>query len=282
MTAALCQRYPEVFFPIKLNLEVAGVEVKIIHKTENVWIRDYFPISINNKLFRFQYKTIGYEDYPQLDVSNEPWTGVFNKPIYVNSIILDGGNIIHGFDRIIMTEKVIQDNGKGVVADLEKLLGTRAIIIPVEPGDNLGHSDGICKIIDVNHILINDYSQIAKRDKAFINYQKELEQILVSYGFWIYKIPNAYDQWQWSMTEKQFRQLFPSADDFNPGFGYYINFLKVADTILLPAMKIKEDAEAYQVVKKHYPECRVVMVDCSRLSMEGGLVNCISAGPYTV
>ncbi len=281
MTEALCRRYPEVYWPARVNLEAAGVDVKTIWSTQNIWIRDYFPVSANGKLVRFTYKTVDYEKYRQLDISNEPWTGVFPKIIsYYPSILLDGGNLVCGFGKALITEKVIWDNGAGVVADLEKILNCKVIIIPVEPGDDLGHADGIVKFIDVRNVLINDYSQTAKKDKAYIAYQKALEAVLYANGLKSCKIENAYAQWNWFMSEKDFRQAFPMADDFNPGFGYYINFLQVADTILLPAMKIKEDAKALQTVQKHYPDCRVVMIDCSRLSMEGGLINCVTAGPY--
>ena len=131
LTTALCHQYPEVYWPVRINLEASGVQVQTM-RCNNKWARDFMPISIEDRLIRFQYKTIGYEKYPQLDVSNEPWTGVFDKPVYVYPIILDGGNLVYGFGKAIITEKVIWDNGKGVVADLEKILGCKVVIIPVE------------------------------------------------------------------------------------------------------------------------------------------------------
>jgi agmatine/peptidylarginine deiminase len=276
LTGALCWRHPEVYWPVKLNLESAGIEVKPILKTSNVWLRDYFPIRAGGRLVRFQYDTRGHKKYPQLDVSNEPWTGVFNEPIFNVPIILDGGNVVQHPSKAIFTDKVIKDNGPKVVDELERIFNAEIIIIPIEPGDTLGHSDGIVKFIDTDNVLVNGYEAVAKRDHAFIAYQEELESALADHNLTVHRFPNAYDAWNWNMTEKQFRQCFPESDSFNPGFGYYLNFLKIDKTILLPAMKIPRDKDAYFATKAHFPDHRIVMIDCSCLSMEGGLLNCIS------
>ena len=282
LTTALCHQYPEVYWPVRINLEASGVQVQTM-RCNNKWARDFMPISIEDRLIRFQYKTIGYEKYPQLDVSNEPWTGVFDKPVYVYPIILDGGNLVYGFGKAIITEKVIWDNGKGVVADLEKILGCKVVIIPVEPGDDLGHADGIVKFIDAGNVLINDYSQIARKDKDYnwTAYQKALECNLHLHGLECHKIVNAYDQWDWNMSEKEFRKSYEFADAYNPAVGYYINYTRVKDTILLPAFRLPQDAEAMQTIKRLFPGCNVVCIDCSRLAMEGGCVNCVTSGPYS-
>ncbi len=272
MANSLASRYPEVYWPIKINLAARGIDVKTI-RSGNLWIRDYFPVQINGKLFRFQYKK--NEKYPQLDVSNEPWTGIL-APITVYSHIIDGGNIVYCGGKAVMTEKIYQDNKGLDVAQLEKLLDCQIIVIPIEPGDDLGHSDGIVRFIDRSNVLVNDYSGVAKKDKRFYAYQAQVEGILDDHNLLVHHIPNAYDQWNWNWSEKEFRRFFTEADDYNPAFGYYINFLQVANLLFLPAMKIPQDAEAYKVVKKHFPECDIIMVDCSRLSFEGGLIHCVT------
>jgi len=273
MTNQLALRYPEVYWPIRINLEARGIEVKTVYRTENIWIRDYFPIQINGEYFRFRHKTS--KKFPQLDISNEPWTGVF-APIRCLPYFIDGGNIVQGYGKVILTEKVIQDNESGIVNILEKLFESEIIIVPIEPGDPLGHSDGVVRFIDKNHVLVNDYFKIAQKDKNFYAYQTKLEAVLNKHGLIAYEIPNAYDQWNWKMSEKEFRQFFPRADEYNPAFGYYINYLKVSNVLFLPAMKIARDVEAYNAIKTHFSECDIIMIDCSRLSFEGGLIHCVT------
>jgi hypothetical protein len=269
----LALRYPEIYWPVRLNCEAHGIEVKTIFHTENIWLRDYFPLQINGNFFRFQYKS--NKRFPQLDVSNEPWTGVI-APIRELQQFIDGGNIVHFAGKMILTEKVTKDNGSVIISQLERIFDCEIIIIPVEPGDDLGHADGIVNFINQNNVLVNDYSAVAKKDKRLYAYEEALQTILESHNLVCHKIPNAYDEWNWRMTERDFRYLFPRADDFNPAFGYYINFLQVGDLIFLPAMKISRDKEAFEVVKKHFPEYTVIMVDCSGVAFEGGLVHCVS------
>jgi agmatine/peptidylarginine deiminase len=78
------------------------------------------------------------------------------------------------------------------------------------------------------------------------------------------------------MSEKEFREIFPDADDFNPAFGYYINYLHVRGMILFPAMKIAKDAIVASTLKRLYPTYNIVAIDCSKLSYEGGLLGCVS------
>jgi len=273
MTNALALRYPEVYWSIKVNLEARGIEVITIFRTENIWCRDWMPVQINGEYFRFYHKTS--KKYPQLDVSNEPWSGVV-APIRCLPFTLDGGNVVYHNGKIIMTEKVIQDNGISVTVQLEKVLNCEIIIIPIEPGDTLGHSDGIVKFVDDNHVIINNYAQIGKKDKRFYEYRDTLLNILEGYGLTVDQIPNAYDAWNWNLAEKDFRMFFPRADDYNPAYGYYINFLKVSDVIFLPAMKIKRDLDAFKAIEAQFPGRSIIMVDCSRLSFEGGLVHCVT------
>jgi agmatine/peptidylarginine deiminase len=277
VASALAARYPQTYWPMRINLEAVGVDFRTIN-SQNVWCRDYFPVmNTAGKLIGFEYDKYGGE-YPQLDVSNRPWEKVFgNAPIIDSGMVLDGGgNLVQAKGVAVITHRVITDNDINVIGKLEKLLDAQIIIIPMEPGDDLGHSDGIVKFIDSKNILMNDYSQWAKREKKMGIYEEKVERILSDAGLNVFKFPNAYDAWDWNMTEEQFRRTFPDGDDFNPGFGYYINFLRIANQIILPSMKIDRDQEAFEAARKYFPRYRIVMVDCAALSMAGGLINCVT------
>jgi agmatine deiminase len=279
VTQALAWRYPEVYWPLKINLEANGIVVKTINRTRNIWIRDYFPVQVDGEFLRFNY-SYGEKwlaKYPQLDLSNEPWTGHIAPIRYFPQIKLDGGNVVQGYNKVIMTDKVIKDNSTSVISQLEKILNAEVIIIPVEPGDSLGHSDGICQFVHPKRVIINDYSLVAEKDKRFIEYEKKLTKALDKSGLLYDHMPFGYAEWDWKMTEKQFRESFPEADDFNPAFGYYINFLLVGNVILMPAMRIPMDIEVMNYLKSIYTQCNIIAIDSQKLSMEGGLLHCITA-----
>jgi hypothetical protein len=275
MTEYLAIRYPDVFWALKLNLEAYGIKVNLIPNTRNIWSRDWMPIQVGDHFVKFVYDRYG-TDFEQLTVPDESIWRRLIEPVIDSDIILDIGNVIMDFDRAIICDKVIAQNGPDVVKKLEWILQAEIIIVPIEPDDDLGHADGICKWINENTVLINEYSSCTKNAKAYIAYEKKLIKVLESHSLNYYKLPFAFDAWDWNMTEENFRKAFPEADDFNPGFGYYINFLKVDKLILAPAMGLAKDAEVRKMLKFLYPKYSIVFIDCRQLSMEGGLLACVT------
>jgi agmatine deiminase len=275
----LKQRYPVMFYPAKVNFEANGIELRTIPKTQNIWTRDYMPIQVGDHFVRFQYKTVGYDDWPQMKVTGEEWLDLV--PVYESQLILDGGGIIRSQDKAVVTEKVFRDNRDwktiDIIKELEKLLECQVIIIPSEPGDELGHADGIVKFVDEKTILTNDYSSIFTKDSRFIKYSEKIIKIFQNSGLEVELFPYGYGEWDWNMKEEDFRKEYPEADDFNPGFGYYINFLIVMGLILVPMMGIPMDVQVTRTLRRLYPQFNVVAIDCSHLSMEGGLCNCVTA-----
>jgi agmatine/peptidylarginine deiminase len=177
-------------------------------------------------------------------------------------------------DVAIITDVVFKNNPEykrdDLLKELSKLLGTKIIIIPREPGDKLGHSDGIVKFINEDNILLNEYT-----GKLMGTYNKKVKEILQNNELKSIGFPN-YWHLKPKMTEDEFRNKYIYADDFNPAWGYAINFLKVGNLVLVPIFNIKQDREIIETVKKCYPDCSSVAIDCSELSMEGGLVNCVT------
>ena len=274
------KRYPLVYHPLIINLKVNGIEVEILD-TLNIWTRDYMPIQTRNGFVKFQYKTLKYEQYSQLRIDFESpyWVSVlkrFNSLKYSN-IILDGGNCQMDFDKeiAIITDIVFEMNPEykeeELVTELSRLLEAKVIVIPREPEDELGHADGIVKFISRDFVLLNEY----KKEKIMFAYEEKVKKILVSNGLKVIGFPNFYTM-RPRITEDEFRKKYVDADDFNPSWGYAINFLKIDRLAVVPVFNIKQDKEIIDTVRKYCPDCSVVAIDCSELSMEGGLINCVT------
>jgi agmatine deiminase len=277
--AEALKRYPQVLNPAKINLEANGVKVEFVKGTKNIWARDYMPLQVNDHFVKFRYKTVAYDDYPILHVDDSCWD--FLPNVIKSDIVLDGGNCQRYGNRAIITDIVFEHNLKiprkelkdDLVKKLSDLLEAEIIIIPAEPGDDLGHADGIVKWINPYFALINDYSVMKSREQN--DYQKNLTDILQSFGIRVIPMTYAYDKCP-QPSEEEFRAKYPDADDLNPGAGYYINSLLVRDVVLLPLMNWPEDVKAMSNMKTFFPKKNVVGIDCFDLSMEGGLTNCVS------
>jgi agmatine deiminase len=273
------QRYPLVYQPLITNLRTHGIEVESLN-TLNIWTRDYMPVQTRTGFVKFRYKTLKYDQYPQLQIDFESpyWLSIFKSfdNLKQSNIVLDGGNCQMNpeKDTAVITDVIFKNNRdytrKGLLEELSKLLEAKIIIIPKEYGDNLGHADGIIKFTNEDNILLNEYT-----GKSMIKYHEKVREILESNGLKVIGFPN-YWHLKPKMTEEEFRKKYVYADDFNPAWGYAINFLKVERLALVPVFNIKQDREIVDTVNKYYPDCSLVTVDCSELSMEGGLINCVT------
>lgn len=268
VSKALKKRHPAIFDAITLSThwEFGGCPT-------NIWIRDYMPVPTSKGLVKFQYKTVGCDKWSQLKVPKS--TGQTFNPI-VSSIVLDGGNVVQGESHVLVTQMLLRQNPyvSCIYDQLEELFGKQLVVIPIEPGDTLGHADGIVAFIDSKRVLINNYSVM--KDGQMDRYQSKLTKVLENAGLSVSVFPYAYHKCpHW--PEKQFRQIYPHADDMNPAVGYYLNFLHLIDQyILLPQFAFDEDADAVKCAKKYFPEHIIVPINCFDLAMTGGLLHCVT------
>jgi agmatine deiminase len=279
-------RFPVIFETCRANLEAGGIEVRTIGGNQNIWIRDWAPAQVGDCLVKFGYKgyskdglSAGYEDYPWLIIPDKCITGLNTfKPLNNSTLVLDGGGVVRSKSTAVITEKVFLDNPTinqlEILAKLQEIFNLDVIIIPMEPGDTLGHSDGICKYVDETTLLVNDYS--CMQSKEFDKYQEEILSRFHKAGLTTVLMPYVYDRCP-QMTEDIFRARFPFSDDFNAAYGYYINFLLTKSVILAPVFGIEKDKEAITTLKMMYPNHSVVAVNCAELSMEGGLLSCVTS-----
>jgi agmatine/peptidylarginine deiminase len=212
--------------------------------------------------------------YPQLGVP--PFCYAHLQP-EMSGLGLDGGNVVRYGDRAIVTDIIYLHNKwltkKKLRAALEDVLDAEVIVIPHEPYDSLGHADGIVKWIDDKTVFINDYKSWYRDSSYQSRYGDRLMANLEKHGLKVITFPYVFSRCP-KMSEKDFRVKYPQADDFNPGFGYYINYLQVKGLILVPQFGIEQDSEPIKLLKRHFPDCTVEGIECADLSMEGGLLNC--------
>jgi agmatine/peptidylarginine deiminase len=287
VSPALQSRFPEIFEIILSNCQASKIELHVVQHfndtSQNIWVRDWLPLQVGRRFIKFKYQYPGFNpQFPMLRVQKTDWSWL--PDVKESRINLDGGNCQRDRQYAVMTDYVITRNSSIKPADLitrlEKLLEAEIILIPHDPSDNLsrpegiGHSDGIVHFVPgTNKIMVDDFSQM--KSSRYHRYFDELLGCLRR--FEIILMPNALSKTP-RMTEKQFRVKYPHADTFNPGYGYYINFLLVKNLLFLPVFDIVEDDQVVEIIRKHFPEQKIVMVPCRDLSMQGGLCNCIAVG----
>lgn len=254
---------PNFFQKFRKALDDNGIEPEYLQETKDVWCVDYMPVQIsNNDFVQFKFDPTYLKPKKYHKTISDP--SLICKQIgltpKITDIIADGGNVTKAKNKVIMTTRVIEENPNysvkqltGKIIDLLEL--DQLILIPAQPGDFTGHSDGMVRFLDENTILVNDYSK--EPDRKFVH---SLYAALHNTGLELIEIPTSiYDN-----------KHTPDAT------GDYINYLQMDGFIFLPTFNRREDEQVVQQFEDIFKGTTIVPVESNELSKEGGILNCIS------
>ena len=169
-------------------------------------------------------------------------------------LVIDGGNVVLCYDKIVMTEKVFVENSdkspNEVRRQLEEAFQCEVVFLPWDKSEKCGHSDGIVHYAGGNRVLMTNY------DDFDTDFAKEYRRILEQH---FEVIPLKYN-----VKQKHKRSWA------------YINFLQVGNLVLVPQLGILEDEQALQQIAAALPQCKVVGVPALEAVRKGGALNCVS------
>ena len=183
-------------------------------------------------------------------------------PFRLRTLVLDGGNLVHNGTVAIVTEKVFLDNPRVSPYEIEGVILSlgfeRVIFIPIEPGDDVGHSDGMCRFVNKRTLLVNDYASA-----SMASFGRKLRRVLraAKLGVEMVTLP-------WFFRNERI-------DGVASAVGCYMNFLQLAQGIVMPSFANRQDERAREVVAS-LVKCPVVSVKATALARWGGVFNCIS------
>jgi agmatine deiminase len=262
LSGLLPDRHPEFYYRFAELLTKNGIKHELLLDTRDIWCRDYMPLQVDKNTFiRFVYNPNYLRSYKKgrntITDSREP-SSLIGITYYDSDILLDGGNVVMSDKKVIITDKVFDENpqyGKfELLEKLEKILHREVIIITQHPQDFTGHADGMVRFLDDNTIFVNDYFSNEKENKFFK---------------------------KWMMIALETRGLKCIPVPYNPynniGYmsaaGIYINYLLVNGICFLPQFGISDDGPARSFFEKYY---KVVPVECLEIAKKGGALNCIT------
>src|SRR5918996_1682117 len=167
-------------------------------------------------------------------------------------IKLDGGNVVASRARVILTDKIYNEN-KAIARPrlrerLKELFQAECIIIRKEPYDWVGHADGVVRFVTEDRVLVNDYSSIDP------DYGEWLRKLLEGKGLEVETLP-------WFMEKARSRR-----DRLASAVGNYINYLRVGNVVVVPRYDRPEvDDDAMRKVRETIPDASVFQVPCRKL-----------------
>ena len=258
VSSLLPQRHPRVLNALRSTF--AG-RLQFIPNTADIWCRDYMPVGVApDRFVQFRYAPRYLQGAPLLRTPDA--YRLLNLDVRRSPLAVDGGNVVRSGSTAILTAGIYRDNTHLLRPALterlrEVLEVTRLIVIPVEPGDRIGHADGVVRLIDNRTALLNDYRHAAPA------YGRHVEALLRRNGLETFRCP-----------------YMPSnaigADGIPSASGVYVNFLKTPDLIACPVYGLPADEQAIRVIDGCFPRHRVVPIRCDGPAAEGGALNCLT------
>ena len=264
----LPKKYPDFYKQFETVLKECTVDFALLAPTKDIWAVDYMPVQIDkDKFVQFLYEPTYLTDTIKWRKTISDVDAIC-KSISLSTqktpIKVDGGNVVKTPSKVIMCDRVFEENptipSKELIKLLEQLLEVDKIIfIPTDPYDEFGHADGLVRFYDEQTVLINSFSG-THNDKKEKEFNLRLRLSLHNAGLNYKEIPCNPD-------------TNVSDTDAN---GFYINYLEMNKTIIIPAFGMKEDEEAYKLFSDLYNDKVIRAVYSNDIAKEGGVLNCIS------
>ena len=256
-------KVPTFYKNLNVVLEENKIPNALLPHTRDIWAVDYMPVQVTkNNFVKFVYNP----DYLRgaikwrktISNANEISTAL-KLSVENSNIIVDGGNVIKGTNKVIMCDKVFKENPryteKKLVVELEKLLEVDKIIFfPTDPSDYIGHADGMVRFLDDYTVLINNYS------KESIDFQLQFRLAFHNAGLNYIEIPY---------------NPYANKRDLQAN-GIYINYLHMKQAIVVPTFGIAEDEKVVRQFEELFSGQTIMTIDSNEIANEGGVLNCIS------
>ncbi len=254
----LPKKQPIFFQRFEKVLDDCKIKFAFLTNTKDIWAVDFMPVQISaDKFVQFVYNP----DYLQSKTQLKTISAVDNicKTIGITPIksklVVDGGNVIHSSDKVIMCDKVFKENPSLSEKELIKQLKDtfevdKLFFVPWDKSDYTGHADGMVRFIDSNRVLINDYS------KEKPEFQRAFRMALHNAGL------------DW--TEIPYNPKTKGAE------GIYLNYLQMKQAVIIPTFKHKDDNKAIKIFETIFKGKHIAMVDSNEVAKEGGILNCIT------
>lgn len=244
----------------------------VISSIRDIWIRDWAPIMIMNNSKKYAIKA-NYKPYYLTKRESNPdnQAGLFLADEYnIDSInlIWDGGNFTHNDAGIgIITNRIVGDNEHYSLEEISKVIKkslglNKLIFVPVEPGDETGHVDGMVRFISSNIIAVSRYPKKFEEENEFLDKIVEIVKNELGKNFKIIRISNR-------AIDEESSEGIPSA------VGNHMNFLILGEKVLIPIYS-KADTIHIEELKEYFEPDNIITIDCNLLAKKGGVLNCIT------
>tara|TARA_R110001592_G_scaffold243783_1_gene504847 strand:+ start:89730 stop:90578 length:849 start_codon:yes stop_codon:yes gene_type:complete len=245
---------------LKILLDKCHLSYKTLQGTKDIWCRDYMPIQVSeNRYVQFRYEPSYLDIYDELRTIQKEVLEANNITAEFSDINLDGGNLVQHKEKVILTDRVFDENPEytqtKLIDELEKLFDAQIIIIPQINNDTTGHADGMVRWANENTLIGND------RSMEYKYWSKGMDKVLKHHDLDYIDVP-----------------FFDYRDPKYPehAIGCYMNFLEVGNLVVLPLFEIDIDFDerVLGIFKEAFYDRVIRTINYNEVGKYGGLLNC--------
>lgn len=293
----LCKFYLELYelIPTEIQLNMIVNNEQAIKKLNNkidrpfstivikgfdeIWLRDFMGFFVNGEVMKPKFKPDYFSKINTIEKLKKinQYSTKANEALNIKkndlNIVWDGGNLVSNGKIGFITDKILDDNKEYSTAELlsriEYALDIKPILVPTSKFDTLGHIDGYMSFLDENKICISVYPDLPFL-KSELKYLGKLRKIAKKEHLEIIDVKDN------PVKER----CIVGKESIESAKGCYVNFLKLNDTIILPEFDLQSNSKIddNNVNRNVFEKLgyNVRSIDCTALSMLGGVLHCIS------
>ena len=257
--------------------------------TNEPWCRDHGPIFLTRKndpklaIVDWDYNAWGNK-YPPFDLDEVVPTRVaeiLNVPVFYPRMILEGGSIeVNGAGALLTSESCLLNENRNpnlsrdeIEKRLRDFLGVKEILWlgdGIEGDDTDGHIDDLSRFVAENKIVT-----AVEEDSDDANYQPLQDNFKRLSGFGASRTGTKFDIVTLPMPAKIVREgmRLPAS---------YANFYIANTVVLVPTFADPADKLALSILRKCFPNRRIVGIDCRELIWGLGTFHCLTQQQPTI
>jgi len=249
-------------------------------RTSDVWIRDYGPIFVGNSekvaMTKWVFNAWGNK-YDDLKPDNETGMRIAQSTgldLFQPQMVLEGGSIdVNGLGTCITTKQCLLNKNRNpnltqneIANYLKEYLGITNLIwldAGIAGDDTDGHVDDIARFVNANTVLClveddptDENHEILKRN--LMTLRESTDQNGNKMNVIPIQMPNRID----------------SEDSRLPAS--YANFYIGNSVVLVPIFEDPKDEEPLNMLRRFYPDRKVVGVNCRSLVYGLGAIHCVT------
>ena len=235
-------------------------KVYITNHMDDIWMRDFTSVDLKKPIqFRYTESYLGKKIARKTQKNFNQFLKKLELKLKKSKYFLDGGNFVDYEDKVIISNRFIEDNLFQNPQKAKKYIKnkTNKKYISIIPYDDeiMGHADGMVMFVESNKIFVNRYAE---------PFRSKLLQILQD------DFPKSIQ-----IIEMDSKPETKRFDNFYSACGIYVNSVVTNRYIYMPMFDLDLDEKNLKLVQKNTKK-QVIPIQVKDICFMGGSVRCLT------